>query len=135
MPELFADARITELAAQIDSQLHELQATGGEALTRGKGGKSKDLAKQRKAIAEATGEAPDSFIQRFVRNARKDLCEQGGLLYEQWKELKDLGSKAMIKTFGQILAGMGLAALPLQTVVVALSVYVLHIGVETICNA
>ncbi|MCP4702045.1 MAG: hypothetical protein GY862_35085 [Gammaproteobacteria bacterium] len=134
MSELFSDTQIAELTEQINAQLREIEQGGMNTFSKGGADKKKSLAKQRKAIKEAAGEDPDRFIRRFARNAKKDLCEPGGLLHKQWKEMKDLSSKKMIKTFGSVLAGMGVAALPMQTLVVALGVYVLHIGIETICE-
>jgi hypothetical protein len=39
----------------------------------------------------------------------------------------------MLKTFGGLLVGLGLAGNPLAVVSVAISVYVLHLGVEAFC--
>ena len=133
MSELFTEAQLAELTDKINRQLQAVQQAG-TAVHRGRSDKKAALARQRQTIAEQTREDPDSFLHRFVRKAKQDLCEPGGILFEQWRRMKDLSSKKMLKTFGSVLAGMGLTAMPLQTVLVAVSVYVLHIGVETLCE-
>ena len=135
MSELFTNDEINSLTKEINQQLQSVQHTSA-GITQFKGAldKKAELTEQRKIISEQSGEAADSFLKRFANNARKDLCESGGMLHDQWKEVKDLSSKKMIKTFGSVLAGMGLAGLPLQAALVAICVYILHIGVETFCE-
>lgn len=130
MDEVFSADEIERMTGEINAQMQELMATEPAAM-RGKAGPGAQ--RQRAAIAQATQQDAGTFLERFRAAARQDLCEQGGILYAQWKKYKDLASKDMLKTFGGILVGMGLAGSTLSTVAVAVSVYVLYLGVEAFC--
>lgn len=86
MTEVFTPEQITTLGAEIDAQLWEL----GTAYSFGeirRGDQPKDLPdKQRRAIEDITQQDAPSFMKRFKQAARKDLCEEGGVLYQQWKK-------------------------------------------------
>ncbi|MCI5211653.1 MAG: hypothetical protein D3910_23380 [Candidatus Electrothrix sp. ATG2] len=89
MPTPFSQDQLESLSLNIDEQLKELQSSAspyGES--RSKAAKEpEDLPertpKQWKAIAEVTKEDPETFWQRFRQTARRDLCEDGGVLYAQ----------------------------------------------------
>lgn len=129
----FDDHQIAELAEEIDRQLDWVRSGGRLWVSKGSGD-TDHLSAQRRAIAAASGEDPTTFLARFKRAAHRDLCEPGGLLHEQWRQWRDLTSKQMVKSFGGVLAGMGIAGAPLQTLTVALAVIVLHIGVRAVCE-
>lgn len=79
-------------------------------------------------------DTPESFMKKFARAAKKDLCLEGGVLHEQWKKYGDLDNESMIKNFGGVLAGLGLTSAPLQTAVVAVSVIIVHLGIKAFCE-
>jgi hypothetical protein len=132
MTNPFTQDDIARLSAEIDAQLNELGAPG-TGLSRSGSPEGALGAKQRKAIEKATGEEAIIFLSRFKQAARKDLCEQDGILYTQWNKWKDITNEDVLKTFGGVLVGMGLSGAPLQIAVVAIAVYVLYLGVKAFC--
>lgn len=112
MSDPFTPDQIAALSTEIDAQLKEL-GTPGIGLSRAGGPHGALGEKQRAAIEKATGEEAMAFIARFKRAARKDLCEEGGILYAQWNKWKDLTNKDVLKSFGAVLVGMGLSGAPL----------------------
>ena len=91
--------------------------------------------KQRRAIEDTTRQDAPSFMKRFLQAARKDLCEEGGVLYQQWKKWGDLSNEKVLHSFGAILVAMGFTGNAVQVLAVALAVIVLHLGAKTICEA
>lgn len=89
---------------------------------------------QSQVIAEVTNEEPESFLKRFAKAAKNDLCDSNGLLNQQWKKWRDLTGKDILEKFGNVLMVMGFASQPLNTLVVALSVIVLQVGVINFCE-
>jgi len=136
MQNPFTDEQILQLSEEMERQLDEL---GNPSFTHTKAGGdtlpelSKLPQKQLDAIEAATGEKPMTFLKKFKKAARKDLCEEGGVLYNQWKKWRDLTNDAVLKQFGAVLVGMGLAGNPLQITAVALGVMVIHIGLKAFC--
>lgn len=133
MTDPFSPDQIAALSAEIDRQLRDL-GPPADAFARG-GIPAPGLPEaQRRAIEQATGEPADSFLQRFRQAARRDLCEPGGILYEQWIKWKDVSNGDLVKTFGAVLVGMGLSGSAVQIAVVAIAVYVLYLGVQAFCR-
>ena len=133
MDDPFTPEDIARLSGEIDAELRELGAPG-TGLARGRTPKQALGEKQKQAIERATGEEATSFLVRFKNAARNDLCEKGGILHTQWTKWKDLANKDIVKTFGGILVGMGLSGGALHIAVVAITVYVLYLGVEAFCR-
>ena len=134
MTEVFTPGQITALSAEIDAQLRELGTAYSFAQTRG-GEQPKDLPnKQRRAIEDTTRQDAPSFMKRFLQAARKDLCEEGGVLYQQWKKWGDLSNEKVLQNFGAILVAMGFTGNAVHVLAVALAVLVLHLGAKTICE-
>ena len=130
---MFSDEEISQLAAEIDAQLLELRSLSGDAPLKS-GDREAQLVKQNQAISTATKEPAKSFLQKFWKAAKADLCEEDGVLYKQWKKWGDLDNKETISTFKGILAGLGLSGNVLPTAIVAVTVIVLHIGVKAFCD-
>jgi hypothetical protein len=130
---MFSDQEISQIAAEIDAQLLELRSLSGDTSLKS-GDKESQLVKQNQAIATATKEPAKSFLQKFWKAAKADLCEEDGVLYKQWKKWGDLDNKETISTFKGILTGLGLSGNVLPTVIVAVTVIVLHIGVKAFCD-
>ena len=89
---------------------------------------------QKDAIAVATGEEAEGFLRKFGRASRRDLCEEGGVLYEQWKKYADLENEKTIAFVGGVMGTMGLAGQPLASAAIAVTVIMLHLGVKTMCE-
>ena len=132
----FTDAELQTLSAEIDSQLMELAKDPDNAGDLKKFGATKKAIprKQKQQLEQVTGEQADSFMKKFARAAKNDLCLDGGVLNAQWKKYGDLDNESMLKNFGGVLAGLGLTAAPLQTAVVVVSVIVIHIGIKAFCE-
>ena len=131
----FDETELDRLSAEVDAQLQELQAAPAGAMFKSISGEEKALpAKQFAAIEQATGEPPEGFLRKFSRSARKDLCEEGGLLYGQWQQWADLRNEDTLKTFKAVLVSMGVTGEVLPLVLVAATVITLHLGAKTICE-
>lgn len=131
----FDDAELGRLSAEVDAQLQELRAAPASVTLKSISGEEKALpVKQFAAIEKATGEPPEGFLRKFARAARRDLCEEGGTLYEQWKTWADLTNKDTLKTYKAVLLSMGITGEFVPLLVVALAVITLHLGARTICE-
>lgn len=133
MQEVFTDQDLQRLSDEIDQQLSELQQPVDSISKNNRTTRKTIPPKQKQSLEQATGENADSFLKKFARIAKKDLCEKDGVLFQQWEKYGDLSNESMLKKFGSILAGLGLAAIPLYTAVVAIIVIILHLGIKTIC--
>jgi len=123
---------IATLSAEVDAQLHELERT---SIAVHKGTKEKTPPTQQyQAIETATGEPANTFLQKFKRAAYNDLCKSGGMLYEQWHTYGDLSNEKTLKIFSSVLVLMGISGAALHTVIVAVTVIVLHLGIKAICE-
>ncbi|MDM8554908.1 hypothetical protein QUF75_09280 [Desulfococcaceae bacterium HSG7] len=135
MSEIFTEEQFTRLSDEIDKQLIELQNLSVSGM---KGGEKKTPGelpeKQCEIIKKNTGEQPETFLKKFTVEAKKDLCEEDGMLYKQWKKWSDLSNKDVLQSFGSVLVGMGIGAGNLEILAVAVGVVVIHIGVRVICK-
>jgi|GEM_PF-536986 len=140
---MLSDQEISQLATEIDAQLLELRspvisarlinANYGDASLKTVD-KEAQLVKQNQAIAAAAKEPAKSFLQKFWKAAKADLCEEDGVLYKQWKKWGDLDNKEAMDKFKVVLTGLGLTGNLLQSALVAVMVIVLHIGVKAFCD-
>ncbi|MGE0085538.1 MAG: hypothetical protein AB7S75_14090 [Desulfococcaceae bacterium] len=133
MQNPFTEEQISQLSEEMERQLDELGTLSFTHSKKGGDTLPELPKKQIDAIEAATGEKPLTFIKKFKKAARKDLCEEGGVQYAQWKKWQDLTNDAVLKQFGAVLVGMGLAGNPLQVTAVALGVMVIHIGLKAFC--
>jgi hypothetical protein len=134
-PQSYMEPRVYSAPARPFNRRDELLRLVRSAPAKKRGEKmAPDQAeRQLKAIEQATGQDATTFLSRFHQAVRKDLCEQGGVLHTQWEKYRDLTGKDMLKTFGGILVGFGLAGNALQVTAVAIAVYVLYLGVQAFC--
>ena len=134
--ELSGDELVVSLV-EVGRQLEEVRS-GGSAV-------SKDpivelralrsqLVLQEEAIERAAGEPAESFLRKFMRSGHRDLCEESGVLFKQWKKYGDLDNETTLKVVGGILGTMGLTGGMLQAGAIAVTVIVLHLTVKTICE-
>lgn len=137
-----SDLELNELAAQVDSQLQDLLAVSPAAFqVRGvgeTGGKLPAAPQQQAVIEQATGVAFESFWDKYLRHAKRDLCLPGGLLYEQWHKWRDLESKAAVRFSYGYLTAMGVSTAAIGPVAVAAAVIMLNIalkiGIDALCE-
>ncbi len=149
MSTSFSPETVQSLAAQIDAQISSLSATRGDSVQFG----SKafglpprpessaielsapyPLAEQVAEIERITQEKPTRFLKKFRKAAKQDICEEGGVLNAQWQRWKDLASADVVKSFGPVLVAMGFSGVLLESLVVALGVTVIHIGLKAFCE-
>ncbi|MFZ2724744.1 MAG: hypothetical protein WAX77_00660 [Methylococcaceae bacterium] len=134
---LFTNSELQILSSEIDQQLSESVQNQVDNYTRKhtiKDTKKIIPAKQKQQLEEIMKEEADSFMKKFARAAKKDLCSEGGVLHEQWKKYGDLDNKETLKTVGTILLGMGVSSAFLQAAVVAVSTIILHVGIKAFCE-
>jgi hypothetical protein len=73
-------------------------------------------------------------VDQQLAAARRDLCEEGGVLYEQWQKYADLENERTLAFVGGVLGTMGLTGGTGQAVAIAVTVILLHLGVKTVCE-
>ena len=133
---LGGDELITSLV-EVEQQLKEVRSAGSAV--------SKDpivelralrsqLMLQEEAIEKVAGEPAERFLRKFARAGHRDLCEDDGVLFKQWKKYGDLDNETTLKLVGGILTTMGLTGGMLQAGAIAVTVMVVHLTVKTICE-
>ncbi|MBD2165995.1 hypothetical protein H6G04_16495 [Calothrix membranacea FACHB-236] len=136
MNSIFTPEEITALSAEIDRQLIELRSVPDSEQKQGddKISAEKLLVKQTAAITQVTQENSRSFLQKFGRAAKSDLCEEGGMLNKQWQKWGDLDNKDAVERLGAVLVTMGFSGDVLSPLVVAVTVIIIHIGLKAFCE-
>ncbi|MHC5890799.1 hypothetical protein [Nostoc sp.] len=136
MNSIFTPEEITVLSAEIDRQLTELRHASDLEQKQGedKTSDEKMLVKQTAAITKLAQQEPQSFLQKFGRAAKSDLCQEGGMLNQQWKKWGDLDNKDALERLGGVLVGMGFSGNALSPLVVAVTVIIIHIGLKAFCE-
>jgi hypothetical protein len=135
MADIFTPDILVELEQEVNRQLAELgtQPTGRGGMDEVRELRSQ-LAMQELAIVEAAGEPSDSFLRKFARVARRDVCEEGGLLNKQWEEFQDLSRPETLTVVGGALGLMGIANPVVTAIAVPVSVILVHLGLRTFCE-
>ncbi len=135
------EAEFDELSAQVNRQLDTLLAAAPlDSATRGAQPASRLPAApaQQALIEKASGEAFETFWQKYLRHAKRDLCLPGGILHEQWKQYSDLESKSVVRVSYAWLAAMGIPTASLGPAAVAVAVFVINaalkIGIDALCE-
>ncbi|MGD1904215.1 MAG: hypothetical protein ACFB9N_18470 [Geitlerinemataceae cyanobacterium] len=130
----FDSETIAALAGQIDTELAGLQQSKSLSVQKSLEEPDAPLAKQVSEIEKIAKEPAPSFLRKFRKAAKADLCEKGGILNAQWEQWKDLASGDVVKSFGPILVGLGFTGALLEVMVVALGTIVIHIGLKAFCE-
>ena len=134
MSSVFTNEEIETMSAEIDKQLGEIPTDFESGNVKGVSKRTKKLPeKQAKAIHDASNQEPLTFLQKFKKAARQNLCEKGGVLHDFWEKWGNLKNKDMLIQFGTILVAMGFSGDKLQVLAVAMGVIVIHIGVDAFC--
>lgn len=135
MAKIFTDDELEMLSAEIDRQLQELQQfkdgviRGDESETKGA------LVRQQEMIESLTKEPMDSFMAKFGRAAKADICDEDGMLHKQWKKWGDLENKEALERLGAVLVAMGFAGNVLVSqLAVVVIVVIVHIGLKAFCE-
>jgi hypothetical protein len=135
MNEIFTAAEIEVLSAEIDRQLLELRQSGVAAYRSGAelepGGA---LSKQKESIESLTKEPMPSFLAKFGRAAKADICDKDGLLNQQWHKWGDLNNKDALERLGAVLVTMGFSGNAVSPLAVAAIVVLVHIGLKAFCE-
>ncbi len=135
MTEIFSETEIVELSAEIDRQLQELRRSGTATYKSGDelepGGA---LSKQKESIESLTKEPMPSFLARFGRAAKADICDKDGLLHKQWEKWGDLNNKDALERLGGVLVAMGFSGNVVSPLAVAAIVVIVHIGLKAFCE-
>jgi hypothetical protein len=135
MTELFSPAEIEELSAEIDRQLQELRQPD---VTAYKSGSELEpdgaLSKQKESIELLTKEPMPSFLAKFGRAAKADICDKDGMLHKQWEKWGDLNNKDALERLGGVLVAMGFSGNVVSPLAVAAIVVIAHIGLKAFCE-
>lgn len=142
MSTLFPPNVVASLAARIDEQLPYRHAESSASLLiedepsiyRSLEPEEDVLAIQAAEIERITKERPASFLKKLRKAAKQDVCQEGGVLNAQWQRWKDLASADVVKSFGPVLVAMGFSGVLLESLVVAVGITVIHIGLKAFCE-
>jgi NAD-dependent SIR2 family protein deacetylase len=74
------------------------------------------------------------FLRKFARVAKRDVCDEGDLLNKQWEAYQDLSRPETLTCVGGALAVMGVANPVVDTIVVPITVIMVHLGLRTFCE-
>ncbi len=134
----FTNEEMTALSAQMDEQLRELRNLEKQLKSSKSGSQPPDeeqlLEKQRKDIKENAKESPDTFLHKCGNKAKDALCKEGSELSKQWQKWGDLRNEDVLEKLGSVLLIMGYSGAALQILTVAISVYVIRIGLNAFCE-
>jgi hypothetical protein len=140
MANPFTAKQMATLSAQMDEQLRgvrELERdikSGAIKSAFQQMGDDTLLEKQRKDIEDNAKEAPDSFLQKCGDKAKDVLCNEGGELNKQWKKFGDLRNEDVLEKLGSVLLIMGFSGAALNILTVAISVYIIRVGLSVFCE-
>lgn len=131
LTDVLTDREAAEFAAEIERQLREL---GPQGLGTRRGGTEPSHLpeRQRLEVERVTSQPFRSFLTRFRAVARRDLCDEGGMLHERWRQVRDMTTEERTKIFALVLSAIGL--IDWKAIVVPVVVMFTHLGVETICQ-
>jgi hypothetical protein len=138
MTQQFTTEQLAQLSQQVDAQLQELNEMAPimkRAKVQFSDKKPSELPpKQQQVIEENAKETAESFLQKFVNSAKSILCSADSDLQKEYEVFGDLKKDALLEKLAGVLAVMGFSGAALQMLTVAITVYILHIGVKTFSN-
>jgi hypothetical protein len=134
---MFSAEQVRELSIEVDRQLAAVRvmpiADQKDALDEVRRLRSQ-LRVQKDTIEVATGEPTDGFLRKFARVARRDVCEDSGLLNKQWEKYQDLSREDTLVVVAGALGLMGIANPVVVAIGVPITVIILHLGLRTFCE-
>ena len=102
---MFSAEQVREMSIEVDRQLGAARgmpiADEKDAIDELRMLRSQ-LRVQKDAIVVATEEEADGFLRKFARVARRDVCEERGLLNQQWEKYQDLGREDTLVVAGAL---------------------------------
>ncbi|HAI68045.1 MAG TPA: hypothetical protein DCM38_01250 [Gammaproteobacteria bacterium] len=138
MSDIFTTEQLANLSAQVDEQLRDLGK--GYALEVSKRGDTQlfsapqpddDLPpKQRKAIEDNTKKEAPSFLQEFADKAKEILCDADSDLRKEYEQFGGVDKVSLLERLAGLLAVMGFSGMGLQVLAVAITVYIIHLGLK-----
>ena len=135
MTQIFTIEEIKTLSAQVDEQLYELEITPvaeAKSITRQPQPPLDELPpQQHQAIEEQVQENPNTFLQKFAHQAKALICNANSDLRKQYQLFGDLNKEDALEKFAGFLAVMGFSGIALQILTVAITVYMIRIGIQT----
>ncbi|MBS4097658.1 MAG: hypothetical protein KGZ83_12575 [Sulfuricella sp.] len=137
-----SEAELDALSAQVNDQLNALLiAAPVDVATRGTKPSGSNLPAapaQQALIEKATGEPFETFWQKYLRHAKRDLCLPDGVLNKTWQKWRDLESREAVRVSYGWLTAMGISTASLAPVAVAAVVILLNaavkIGLDALCE-
>ena len=134
MTKIFTTEEIQTLSAQVDKQLHELEimpVVQAKSVARELCPPLDELPpQQHQAIEEQVQENPNTFLQKFAHQAKALICNADSDLRKQYKLFGDLNKEEVLEKFAGFLAVMGFSGMGLKILTVAITVYVIRIGIQ-----
>ncbi|HEC84912.1 MAG: hypothetical protein DRR19_13975 [Candidatus Parabeggiatoa sp. nov. 1] len=137
MSDIFTTEELAALSAQVDEQLGELSEGYARGMKRGDtqlfsaAPQDDDLPpEQRKAIEDKAHEKADTFLQTFADKAKEMLCDAESDLRKEYAMFGEIDKVTLLERFAALLAVMGFSGIGLQVLAVAVTVYILHIGLK-----
>jgi hypothetical protein len=129
------DEQVRALATQVNERVQQLGADqpGSQPISRSEQ-QSALIQAELGPIEEAVGEDAASFWRKFRSALRRDLCEEGGMLYSQYRAFHDVASSDLVKYSAGVLALWGVSSGLLPTAIVIVSALTLHLGVRSVCD-
>jgi hypothetical protein len=129
--EVLTDREAEVLTAEIERQLREIgpRRTG---TFRGGDGPPRVPERQEREVEHVTGQPFRDFFRRFRAAARRDLCQEGGMLHGRWRQARELSSEERTKSLALVLSALGV--IDWKALIVPVVVIVTHLGVETLCE-
>ena len=141
MADVFSADELAGLALELDRQLAVVRSrevavskNGMDEVRALKVQLQAQLEPEKAAITAATQEDADGFLKRFARVAKRDVCEEGGLLNKQWEQYQDLSRADTLAVVGGALGLLGLANPVVTAIAVPVTVIILHLGLRTFCE-
>ena len=135
----FTTEEMTVLSAQMDEQLRELRDLENKFGASKSGSQPLDdkeqlLEKQRQLIADNTKESPDTFLHKYGNKAKDVICKESSELNQQWQKWGDLRNEDVLEKLGSVLLIMGYSGAALHILTVAMSVYLIRVGLNVFCQ-
>jgi hypothetical protein len=134
MTKIFTTEELKTLSAQVDQQLRELEimpVAEAKSVTRQPQPPLDELPpQQHQAIEEQVQENPKTFLQKFAHQAKALICNADSDLRTQYQLFGDLNKEETLEKFAGFLAVMGFSGTALKILTVAITVYVIRIGIQ-----
>ena len=136
MSNIFTTTELAALATQVDEQLRELSKGYAPDM---KKGETRQFSvrtdddfppEQRKTIEDNTKKEARSFLQEFADKAKEILCDAESDLRKEYDLLGEVNKVTLLERFAALLAVMGFSGIGLQVLTVAVTVYIIHIGLK-----